>query len=195
MTWTNETLIPFARAHEAREAGRDHRIGTAPAAGWQAGFLELAAELLAERARSAPSAEDLTGIETVWQPKLKCPSCAARLEPMEAAPPETTGVCPGCGELVRSFALAVESPARGAPCPACSTRVRTYLSVRVYTTEEADANAHPEVLAKLRSIQGQIRAANPRTCMELPEICQDPQSSTVSPTGLEVCGNCSEDEK
>lgn len=33
----------------------------------------------------------------------------------------------------------------------------------------------------------------PQTCMDLPEICQDPQSSTVSPTGPEVCGNCRED--
>jgi len=162
MTWTNDMLAVYAKAYEAREAGIDYRISSAPAAGWQSGFLELAAELLTERSRSAPSAEDLAGIETIWQPKLKCPSCAARLRPLETAPPNTTGACPSCGELVRSFALAVESPERGAPCPGCSTRVRTYLGVRVYTDEEADTNAHPEVLAKIRAIQDQIRAALPR---------------------------------
>ncbi len=40
---------------------------------------------------------------------------------------------------------------------------------------------------------GSIKA-DPQTCMDLPEICQDPQSSTISPTGLEVCGNCREDD-
>ena len=160
MTWTNEALTPYAKAHEAHAAGIDYRIGSAPVTGWQAGFLELATELLKLRARFAPRPEDLAGLETIWQPKLQCPSCAHRLEPMESAPPETTGVCPSCGELVRSFALAVEASERGAACPACSTLVRTYLAVRIYTDEEADANAHPEVLAKLRGIQDQIRSAN-----------------------------------
>lgn len=159
MTWTNEDLAPFARAHEARAAGADYRLGSSPTDGWQAGFLELAAELVALRKRLEPKPEDLAGLETIWQPKLRCPSCSHRLEPMEAAPPETTGVCPACGDLVRSFALAVAAPERGAACPDCALFVRTYLAVRIYTDAEAEERAHPEVLAKLRTIQEQIRTA------------------------------------
>lgn len=158
MTWTNEALTPYALAHEARAEGTDYRLGSAPIAGWQAGFLELAAELVALRKRLEPRPDD-PDLETIWQPKLRCPTCNDRLEPMESAPPETTGVCPGCGEFVRSFALAVEAPERGAPCPACTAPMRTYLAVRVYADAEADERAHPEVLAKLRAIQSTIRAA------------------------------------
>ena len=37
------------------------------------------------------------------------------------------------------------------------------------------------------------RMVAPCTCDEDPQICQNPESSTASPTGLESCGSCTED--
>ncbi|KKN47406.1 hypothetical protein LCGC14_0663190 [marine sediment metagenome] len=158
MSWTDEQIRHYARGHNEPEAFREHYYPLPENGSWRLAFLELAAEVAALRKANASSSEDLAAIEAVWQPKLSCPTCEARLEPMESAPPETTGVCHGCGELLRSFSKIVEAPRTGAACPSCSTAVRTYMAVRVYTDEEAK-EAHPEVLGRLREIQSAIRAA------------------------------------
>jgi len=75
-----------------------------------------------------------------------CPTCSARLLPMDTCAPETVGVCPACGELVRRKVEAV-----------------------VLYSEEEEADAHPEVLAKLRKIQAGIREANTAADAELPK--------------------------
>ncbi len=64
-----------------------------------------------------------------------CPTCSARLEPMDHCSHGTVGVCPDCGELVRRQSNRVE----------------------VYTDKEANEKAHPEVLAKMRKLQADIR--------------------------------------
>lgn len=93
---------------------------------------------------------------SIWQPKLNCPTCSARLEELETSPPGAVGVCPSCGEFVRTLAIVVADE-RGAACPSCSAIVRSYLGVCIYSEAEAETNAHPEVLAFLRGIRDGIQ--------------------------------------
>lgn len=123
-------------------------------------------------------------VAEVWQPKLNCPTCSLRLADLEPAPPESTAVCPECGELLRSFAIVVVDEKRGGVSPCCGAKVRSYLAVRVYTDAEADELAHPEVLAKLRAIQERIRAA---------AICGCPKDEDGTPSMGDLCvcmGGC-----
>lgn len=81
-----------------------------------------------------------------------CPTCSLRLEPMDRCSPGTVGVCPECGELVR----------------------RQGNTIAVYTDEEANEKAHPQVLAKLREIQEQIRVADICACPKGEDAAADP---------------------
>lgn len=79
--------------------------------------------------------------------KLTCPTCDNRLRPLEDSAPGSTAVCPYCGELVRTF-----------------------LGVRIYTDEEAEEKAHPEVLERLRGIQVQVRTCEHGQPLEVKKL-------------------------
>lgn len=72
------------------------------------------------------------------QPDLQCPSCKLHLPELNDSV-GSVAVCPNCGELVRVYRVAINA-------------------VRVYPEAEAEAMAHPAVLARLREIQAEVRS-------------------------------------